>query len=256
MAEKVVAAQLYTVRRFTQSLEGVATSLRRVAEIGYSAVQISGFGPVDPKKVAVLLEDNGLVARSTHMSWDRFVNDLDALIEEHLLWNCHHPAVGSLPVEYRSMDGLKRFIDELMPVAEKLAKSGMDFSYHNHNHEFAKYDGKTWMEMLLEQTPPEALKFELDVYWIQAGGADPALWINKCAGREPLLHLKDMRVTAQREQRFAEVGEGNLNWPPILAAAKASGVEWYFVEQDECYDRDPFESLAVSYRNLQAMGLS
>ena len=256
MAEKVVAAQLYTVRRFTQSLEGVATSLRKVAEIGYSAVQISGFGPVDPKEVAGLLEDNGLVARSTHVSWDRFVNDLDALIEEHLLWNCYHPAVGSLPVEYRSMDGLKRFIDELMPVAEKLAKSGMDFSYHNHNHEFAKYDGKTWMEMLLEQTPPEALKFELDVYWIQAGGADPALWIKKCAGREPLLHLKDMRVTSQREQRFAEVGEGNLNWPPILAAAKASGVEWYFVEQDECYDRDPFESLAVSYRNLQAMGLS
>ena len=55
---------------------------------------------------------------------------------------------------------------------------------------------------------------------------------------------------------MAEIGEGNLNWPAILAAAAAGGVEWYLVEQDECYQRDPFESLAISYRNLQAMGLS
>jgi sugar phosphate isomerase/epimerase len=64
-----------------------------------------------------------------------------------------------------------------------------------------------------------------------------------------------MIVTPEREQRFAEIGEGNLNWPRIMAAAADAGVEWYLVEQDRCYDRDPFESLAISYRNLQAMGL-
>jgi len=63
-------------------------------------------------------------------------------------------------------------------------------------------------------------------------------------------------VTPQREQRFAEIGEGNLNWTAILDAAKKGGVEWYLVEQDRCYDRDPFESLAISYRNLVKMGLS
>jgi sugar phosphate isomerase/epimerase len=65
-----------------------------------------------------------------------------------------------------------------------------------------------------------------------------------------------MAVTPEREQRFAEIGEGNLNWPAILAAAAESGVEWYLVEQDRCYNRDPFESLDISYRNLRAMGLS
>jgi sugar phosphate isomerase/epimerase len=63
-------------------------------------------------------------------------------------------------------------------------------------------------------------------------------------------------MAAPREQRFAEIGEGNLNWPAIMEAARKGGVEWYLVEQDRSYDRDPFESLAISYRNLKAMGLS
>ena len=256
MLEHVVGAQLYTVREFTKTLDGVAASLKKVADIGYTAIQISGFGPVDPKDVARLAEDNGLAIVSTHTGWDRFQSDLDAVIEEHQLWKCVHPAIGGLPAEYRSAEGVKRFAGELAPIAEKLAQAGMDFSYHNHNHEFAKYGDKLWIEMLFEETPADMLKFELDVYWIQAGGADPAMWVKKCAGREPLLHLKDMRITPEREQRYAEIGEGNLNWPAILSEARKAGVEWYLVEQDQSYDLDPFESLAISYRNLCAMGLT
>lgn len=255
MGKHVVAAQLYSVRDYTKTIEGVAASLQKVAKIGYKAVQISGFGPVDAREVAKLVEDNGLTVASTHVGWDRFTKDLDNLIEEHLLWKCQHPAVGSLPREYHGLEGLKRFVDELAPIAERLASVGMDFSYHNHNHELARYDGVTWLERLYDATPAEMLKFEIDTYWIQAGGGDPTWWIRKCAGREPLLHLKDMIVTPEREQRFAEIGEGNLNWPAILQAAAESGVEWYFVEQDRSYDRDPFESLAISYRNLVKMGL-
>jgi sugar phosphate isomerase/epimerase len=256
MKRNVLGAQLYTVRAFTQTVEGVAETLKKVADIGYAAVQISGFGPVDPKQVAKLIADNGLTVAITHMGWDRFLNELDELIAVHKLWGCVHAAVGSLPGEYRSLDGLKRFLDELTPIAERLAQEGMDFSYHNHNHELARYGDGTWLEMLYEQAPPGMLKAEIDTYWIQAGGGDPAAWVRKCAGREPVLHLKDMAVTPEREQRMAEVGEGNMNWPAILQAAEESGVEWCMVEQDECYGRDPFESLAISYRNLRAMGLS
>jgi sugar phosphate isomerase/epimerase len=254
--KNVVGAQLYTVREFTKTIDGVAETLKKVADIGYTAVQISGFGPVDPKEVVKMAQDNGLTIASTHRSWNAFLTDLDREIEIHKLWNCSHPAIGGLPREYHTPDGLKRLRDELAPIAEKLAAEGMDFSYHNHNHELVKFDGKTWLDMLYKQIPPEMLKAEIDTYWIQAGGADPAAWVAKCAGREPLLHLKDMIITPEREQRFAEIGEGNLNWPAILKAAKAGGVEWYLVEQDRSYDRDPFESLAISYRNLREMGLS
>ena len=256
MKKPVLGAQLYTVRQFTQTLPGVAETLKKVAAIGYTAIQISGFGPLDPHEVARLVEDHGLTVASTHTSWNRFLNDLDAVIAEHQLWKCAHPAIGGLPAEYYSLDGLQRFLDELAPVAERLAREGMDFSYHNHNHELRCYGGQTWLEMLYEQAPPAMLKAEIDTYWIQAGGGDPAAWVCRCAGREPLLHLKDMAVGPEGEQRMAEIGEGNLNWPAILQAAQEGGVQWYLIEQDDCYARDPFESLAISYRNLRAMGLS
>ena len=247
---------MYTLRETTKTIEGITETLKKVADIGYTAVQISGFGPVDPKEVAKIVSDTGLTVAATHVGWPRFLNELDTVIEEHQLWNCKHAAIGGLPADYRGSDGVKKFIDELTPIAEKLALVGMDFSYHNHSHELVKYDGKTWLEMLYDQASPEILKAEIDTYWIQAGGGDPAYWVKKCSGREPLLHLKDMIVTEKREQLFAEIGEGNINWQTVLTEADQGGVEWYLIEQDQCYDRDPFESLAISYRNLNEMGLS
>jgi len=252
----VLGAQLYTVRDFTKTVDGVAETLEKIAEIGYDGVEIAALGPVDPARVADLIEENGLRVAGTHVAWSRFVNELDEVIGEHKTWGCAHAGIGGLPVEYYSVGGLNRFLKELSPIAKKLAVEGIDLSYHNHNHELARYGEKTWLQMLYEKAEPELLKAEIDVYWIQAGGADPSDWIRRCAGREPLLHLKDMAISRGREQRFAEVGEGNLNWQAIMQAAREGGVEWYIVEQDNCYGRDPFESLAISYRNLKAMNVS
>jgi sugar phosphate isomerase/epimerase len=233
----------------------VAETFKKVAEIGYSNVQVSGIGgEVDPKDVARIAQDNGLEISCTHIGFNRFLEDIDGVIEQHQLWNCKHPAIGGLGAEYHCAEGVKRFIDELRPVAAKLAEAGMDFSYHNHSHELVKYGDRTWLAMLYEDAPGDVVKAEIDTYWITHGGGDPAAWITKCAGRQPLMHLKDMCITEQREQRFAEIGEGNLNWSAIMAAAEQSGVEYALVEQDRTYDRDPFESLAISYRNLKAMG--
>jgi sugar phosphate isomerase/epimerase len=131
----------------------------------------------------------------------------------------------------------------------------MDFSYHNHNPEQIRHGERTWLARLYEQASPKILKAEIDTYWIAAGGGDPAAWIRRVFGRQPLLHLKDMAMGPDRQPRFAEIGEGNLNWPAILQAARESGVQYLLVEQDLCYDRTPFESLAISYRNLKDMGV-
>jgi len=257
MSNHVLGAQLYSVRQSVQTIEGVRETFEKVRKIGYTAVQISGFGPIDPRQITRAVRDSGITVAATHVGWERFLNDLDAVIGEHKDWGCTHAAIGGLPQEYFSgLDGLKRFLDELPPVAEKLAAHGLDFSYHNHHHELARYGQKTWLEMLYAQADPRHLKAEIDTHWIQRGGGDPAAWIRRYPGRQPLLHLKDMSITTEREVRYAEIGEGNLNWPAILAAAAEVKVRWYFVEQDECYGRDPFESLAISYRNLKAMGLS
>jgi sugar phosphate isomerase/epimerase len=251
-----LAAQLYTLRNFAKTPADIARTLKRVRQIGYQAVQISGFGPADPAEIAKMLDGEGLACCSTHVGWQRFASELDKLIDEHRLWRCAHPAIGGMPLEYRNADGILKFAREATEVGKKLFAAGMDFSYHNHNFELAKAGGKTWLELLYENSDAKYVKAEIDTYWIQAGGGDPAAWIARYAGRMPILHLKDMVMSPDgKSQRFAEIGEGNLNWRTILPAAKAAGVEWYCVEQDDCYERDPFDSLKLSLENLHKMGL-
>ena len=129
----------------------------------------------------------------------------------------------------------------------------MTFGYHNHSFELEKFGDRTGLAILCEDSDPQYFKAEIDTYWIQHGGGDPIAWITKMNGRVPLLHMKDMTMSGH-ERLFAEIGEGNLNWTGILKAAKQAGVTWYIVEQDTC-QRDPFESLGISLRNLKAMGL-
>lgn len=256
MAKPKVGAQLYSVRQYIQDIEGVAETFRKIAEIGYTTCQVSGIGDVDYKEVAKISQDTGVTICCTHRKWDEFRNNLDHLIEVHKAWNCNHPAIGSLPGEYMTPDGVKAFRDELAPIAERLAEEGMDFSFHNHNRELVHYDGKPWLAHLYDGIDGTLLKAELDVYWVAAGGGDPAQWIRKCGGREPLVHFKDAIITEDREWRFAPVGEGNLNWQAILAACEDGGVEYALIEQDNCYGEDPFDCLARSYANCRKMGLA
>lgn len=255
MSDITVGAQLYTLRDYCQDIDGVRETLQKVADIGYTAVQISGFGPVDMAEVAEICDDVGIDAAATHVGWGRFQDDLDNVIEEHKTLGCQHPAIGGAPGDYHCKEGVQQFIEDLGPISERLRQEGMDFSYHNHNHEMAHYDGKPWLARLYNQAPGKLLKAEIDTYWIQAGGGDPAQWIRMCAGREPLVHFKDMTVTPDREVRFAPIGEGNLNWDAIIEACEESGVEYALVEQDNCYDVDPFDAMEVSYNNLKEMGL-
>src|SRR5699024_3238669 len=138
-------------------------------------------------------------------------------------------------------------------VAKILADNDLKFIYHNHAFEFAKFDGKTIMDILLEETD-ENFGFEIDTYWVQAGGANPTDWIYKVKGRMEVVHFKDMGMDYENNQIMAEVGEGNLNWQDIIKACNETGVEWAPVEQDIC-QRDPFDSLEISINNLKKLGL-
>lgn len=255
MDRPVLAAQLYTVREFTKTAEGLATTLRKVREIGYTAVQISAIGPIPPAEVRDMVQGEGLAVCNTHIPYDRLRNDLPAVIEEHRLWECRHVAIGSLPPAFRGdgATGYRRFAREADEIGRALREAGLTFSYHNHAFEFARADGGTLLDIIYNETDPARVQAEIDTYWVQFGGGDPAAWIRRMGGRMPVIHLKDMTVQ-ENKQVMAEVGEGNLNWPAILDACRAAGVEWYAVEQDIC-QRDPFESLALSYRNLEALGL-
>ncbi len=249
----VIAAQLYTIRDFLKTPRDIAESLKKVAAIGYEAVQLSGLGPIEPRQLRSICDGEGLTICATHIAYEQMRDDPQAVIEEHNILGCNYPAIGGLPGEYRTAEGYARFAREASEVAARLAEGGMTFAYHNHSFELEKFGDRTGLQILYEDSDPRYFKAEIDTYWIQHGGGSPVAWINKLSGRLPLLHLKDMTIR-DGKQIMAEVGEGNLDWPGILAAARQAGVEWYIVEQDTC-ERDPFESLKISLENLRAMGL-
>jgi len=254
MASKI-AAQLYTLRDFTKTPDDIKRTLEQVAKIGYESVQLSALGPIDPCELREACQSNGLSICATHISFDDMVRDIAGVIAEHQVYCCQYPGVGGMSSRYTATaQAYKDFAQDASEVGRQLKAAGMTFVYHNHSTEFQHFDEVRGMDILFDESDPEAFAFELDTYWIQHGGASPVAWINKCAGRLPVIHLKDMRITSGREQYYCEVGEGNLDWPGIIAACAAAKVEWYIVEQDVC-QRDPFESLKISLDNLKAMGL-
>ena len=250
-----IAAQLYTLRNFTKTEADIAETMKKVRELGYEAVQCSALGPIAPEALKNIIDNEGITICATHTSYARMRDEPQAVIDEHQLWGCKHAAIGGIPGEYRSAEGYAKFAKEASEVGARLAEGGLTFSYHNHSFELEEFDGRTGLDILYEESDPKYFHSELDTYWIQHGGGDPAEWIRKLKDRAAIIHLKDM-VNHSSGPRFAEVGEGILDWKAILEACLYSGVEWYIVEQDSCYERDPFESLGISLRNLQGMGLS
>jgi sugar phosphate isomerase/epimerase len=252
--QTVLAAQLYTLRDFTKTPADIATTFKKVRDIGYRAVQCSALGPIDPKELRKILDDTGLFCCATHIGFERMRDDMAGVIAEHKAINCPFTAIGSMPGNYRNGAGYHTFAKEASAVAKRLKEEGgLTWGYHNHSFELEKFDGRTGLEILYSESDPKYFTAEIDTYWITHGGGDPAQWIRSVKGRSPLVHFKDM-VMKDGKQLMAEVGEGNLNWPAILAACKEAGVLWYIVEQDTC-QRDPFESLAISLRNLKKWGL-
>lgn len=252
MSDTKIGVTLYTLRDSVRTPSDIATTLKRVKSMGYENIQLSALGPVDAKELADMIHSEGLYVCATHVAYDRLENDLDALLEEHRLWNCKNIAIGGMPDPYRSEGNYSGFARDVSTIAGRIKEAGFTFSYHNHSWELERYDGKQILAILIDEST-EDVNFEIDTYWIQHGGGDPAAWIRRVAGRAPVIHYKDLAIVG-REQVMAEVGEGNMNWQAIAEACNAAGSEWYVVEQDTCAG-DPFVSIEISLKNMRAMGL-
>ena len=253
MPGSVIAAQLYTVREFTRTPTDIRSTLKKLGKMGYEAVQVSALGPIAPVELKEIADGEGLEIAATHVGYDEIRRHPQKVIEEHKLWDCRHVAIGSLPQKYQNGEGFGLFAREASEAVRPLIDAGLTFSYHNHSFELEKFGARTGLDILYEDSDPEVFSAEIDTYWIQHGGANPVSWLRRLEDRMHVVHLKDMAMRG-REQLFAEVGEGNLEWPGILQMCKRAKVEWYIVEQDIC-QRDPFESLEISLHNLHRMGI-
>jgi sugar phosphate isomerase/epimerase len=246
-----VVAQLYTVRDHLKTEKDFTQSIRKVRKIGYQAVQLSGLGPIPQEMVVKVLADEGVVCASTHEDSQAVLNEPSKIAERVRKYNCISTAYAyPSGVKLDDLADVLAFAKCLNQSGRIMLEHGVTLAYHNHNIEFRRYGHRTMLEILYDETDPRYLQGEPDTYWIQYGGGDSVEWCERLKGRLPLLHMKDYKTTVESKPTFAEIGYGNLNWKKIVAAAEASGCEWYIVEQDRC-DGDPFDSLKMSFEYIR-----
>jgi sugar phosphate isomerase/epimerase len=241
-----LGVQLYTLREAMQ--RDLPGTLARVAEIGYREVEFAGYFEHAPTRIRAALADAGLDAPSAHVPVEAVTGawqaTLDAAAEVGHGWL----VVPSLPEDMRrTLDDWRRTADLFNRAGAAAADRGLRFGYHNHALELAPLEGRVPLELLCEATEPELVDLQVDLYWLVDGGGDPLAFFERCAGRIPLVHVKDRTA----DGRMVDVGAGAIDWAAIFARRGQAGIRHYFVEHDE--PDDPFASVEASFRYLSAL---
>ena len=258
MKNFVVGAQLYSVRSLTQTAESLKETLKSIKAMGYNTCQLSGQSREIPDEaVADMLAETGVRCVVTHNSMDDFEKALPELIARHKKWNCKYAGLGGMPADYREdAEGFLRFANKANEIAAKLKDEGLVFVYHNHAFEFNRFDGVTGMDILFDNFG-DNVQFELDSYWVQAGGCNPVEWFRKVDGRMDVAHFKDMMGSLDFNpvQTMVPVGSGNINFPALKQVCEETHVKFAEVEQDNAATmEDPLGQMAISAANLKKMG--
>jgi len=247
-----VAAQCYTIRDFCKDAASFTASMKKVKAIGYAAVQISGVGPLPEADIVSIVKGEGLTICATHENGKTIVEETQKVIDRLGKLGTPYTAYPYPHTPIDTIEQVRALAKQLDKAGELMRKAGQVLTYHNHALEFKKFGGKTALDILYDETDSRNLQGEIDTYWVQSGGGDPVSWCQKLKNRLPLLHLKDYGVSADNTSGYiAEIGNGNLEWKRIIAAAEASGTQWFIVEQDTC-PGDPFVSLQQSFDYIKA----
>ena len=248
--DKRIGAQCYTIRDFIKTEKDLDESLKKLKDIGYQTVQLSGIGPIEPEIVKELCDKYGLEVICTHRGQEDYLENLEETIRYHKIIGCKIAGIGSIGDYDRSAEGFRKFVKDFTPVSKRLKEEGITFAYHNHAFDFIKEDGKYLLDIILNESDFDLI---LDVYWIAFSGIDPAKFIRKIGIRGKVLHFKDLICNKNNKTDMAEVVNGNLDWDSIIEACEDAGCLAAMVEQDTC-SGDPFDSLKISYNNLKTKG--
>ncbi len=255
---QAIGVQLYTVRGVLP--QKPAETLNAIHAIGYQEIEATwaDYGKLRPMVLASGLKGVSIHIDNTLMS--KGADEMSRVADQAKEWGFQYAVYPYVPVPERGgADVMKTFADKLNRFAEKCHAAGLQFAYHNHAFESATAGNQTLFQILIDSTDKNLVGFELDCFWLSVSGNDPAEFIKKLSGRVPLLHCKDKaQGTGNRfdenvpKTAFKEVGNGVLDWPTILRAASAAGVQHYFVEQDQT-PGDPIDSLRQSYNFLSKL---
>ncbi len=257
---KNIGLQLYTVRDDMQ--KNPVSTLKKIAEIGYSHVECAGyqngaFYGKEKLEFKNILTDLGLKMHSGHAmtgygmpqgtcsltyEWEKYCADAAYLGQKYIV------SAYFLEGERKTLDDYRRHADLFTKCALIAKKHGLTFCHHNHDFEFIPIEGVVPYNIFIKETDASLVKFELDLYWSHKANVDIDKLISENPERFPLFHIKDMDNSP--EQFFTEVGNGIIDWKKVFRLSKTAGMDLFFVEQDVCRNMTPLESIEVSYKYL------
>jgi len=251
--------QLYSLRAdFARDVPG---SLAKVRELGFTNVELAGTYGMTPEQFTEQLKAHGLTAIAGHFPYERFRDEPEAVAREAKALGLKYAGVAWIPHEGDFDEAECRAACAVFNKAGTvLAGQGIRFFYHQHGYEFHPHGQGALMDLMMAETDPNLVTFEMDIFWVQFPGQDPVKWIEKYPTRWELLHLKDMKKGLATGDLSGHtdvtndvaLGTGQLDMPAILRAAKKAGVKWYFIE-----DESPsvHEQIPVSLRYLEQVQL-
>ena len=243
-----LGVQLYSVRDVCQDAAGLRETFRRIKEIGYDAVQVSGIGEgITAEEIVSAAREFDLLIPTTHVSLEQVVNETEAMIEYHRTLGATEIGIGGAGVIKDFAVAREKF-DALREATKKINAAGMTFGFHNHWWEFSDLGGgRTMYETMINEYPE--FNFIHDVYWTFYAGLDPVEYIYRLKGRITNIHFKDMLEAPQGP--ICPCGEGVSDMKKLYDACVETGVSAVFVEQDNApASGDSVGQLAISYRNL------
>jgi sugar phosphate isomerase/epimerase len=270
-----IGVQLYTVR--DQMEKDFTGTLEQVAQIGFKEVEFAGYFNHSAADVKSLLDRLGLTAPSSHIGLDVLQKDLAGQIQIAHTIGHEFITVPALMEAFAGKtidaDFWQRTAAEFNRIAKALQAEGVGFAYHNHSFEFVPLgDGRTGYDILLTQTDPSLVKFELDLLWATFAGQDPVEMFKRSPGRFPMWHVKDIHGVADARRaaaasggnviqqmgaamsRLAAVGTGDIDFRRIFAQASTAGLKHFFVENDAAPNTpSSLGDIRTSYDNLKRM---
>ena len=253
---KDLGLQLYTVRNEIKDLKN---TLQQISASGYTNLELYGydnrmfFGNT-VTQFAVMLKQHNLKTVSGHYgladmlhapdyNWDTW----KYLLEDATILGHKYVTIPYLDNKHRTGADFKRIAERLQKGGELSKAAGIITAYHNHDFEFEKEGDITKYEILLNNTDPKLVKFQMDLYWVVAAGQNPIDWFKKYPGRFPMWHIKDMEAAtaAAPKGQTCEVGKGIIDWKTIFTSQKLAGLDYAFVEQEQ-YRSPVFECIKTS----------
>jgi sugar phosphate isomerase/epimerase len=244
-----IGLELYTMR--AEMAKDVAGTIARVARIGYKEVEFFTYNNWEPEKLRALIDAHGLTSPSVHTAIEILERDFDARAAAAKVMGHKVLIVPSLNTRtLTTAESWKEIAKRFNALGRKAHDAGLRFAFHNHAVEAAMLNGFRPYDILLGETDPALVDFQMDLYWMIKAGGDPIAYFNSNPGRFISVHVKD--ATAAPELAMRDVGAGAVDWRKIFAMRAKAGIKYFIVEHDEPRP-DAFDSITASYNYLSRL---